>query len=259
MKFFNLIYLLVSKSIHFSTMKKYIYLSIVLVGLFIISCSPKVTTSVINKYEPIDFRTDVIVLGVSEKIPDETEVLGEIKVGDSGLSTKCAYEDVIALAKIEAMKIGGNVLKITEHKLPSALGSSCHRIQAKILKLEDISKISLKKVEEIIPNADFAILNIYRYGGTGALVGYDIYLGDEILGRVVNNYKSSIKVLKFGLNTVWAKTEAKEEIPIDIEKGRQYYIRCKVGMGAFVGRPIIEIIDSKTGKAEFESFKAKHQ
>lgn len=224
-----------------------------------ISCSPKVTTSVIKKYEPIDYRTDVVVLGLNDQIPDEAEELGEIKVGDSGFSTKCAYEDVIAVSKIEAMKIGGNVLKITEHKLPSAMGSTCHRIKAKIFKLEDINRFHLLEDEEIIPNADFAILNIYRYGGTGALVGYDIYLGDQVLGRVVNNYKASVKVSKFGLNTVWARTEAKEELPIDIEKGRQYYIRCKVGMGVLVGRPILELIDSKTGKAEFESFKAKHQ
>jgi hypothetical protein len=30
-------------------------------------------------------------------------------------------------------------------------------------------------------------------------------------------------------------------------------------MGAFVGRPKIELIDSKTGKAEFESIKTKNQ
>ncbi|MDP3433519.1 MAG: hypothetical protein Q8T04_11205 [Bacteroidota bacterium] len=259
MEFFDFDNLHTSKPIHYSTMKKYIYLSIFLVSVMTISCSPRVMTTVINKYEPLDFKADVIVLGLNDQVPNEAELLGEIKVGDSGFSTKCTYEDVITLSKMEAMKIGGNVLKITKHNLPSAMGSSCHRIQAKILKLEDISNMNLTKEEEIIPNADFAILNIYRYGGTGALVGYDIYLGDEVLGRVVNNYKSSVKVAKFGLNTVWARTEAKEELPIDIEKGRQYYIRCKVGMGAFVGRPILELIDSKTGKYEFESFKAKHQ
>jgi len=36
-------------------------------------------------------------------------------------------------------------------------------------------------------------------------------------------------------------------------------LRCGISMGAFVGRPRLELIDSKTGKAEFESFKAKNK
>lgn len=240
-------------------MKNFICLLTFIVGLWISSCSPKVTTSIIKKYETTDFKTDVIVIDVSDQVPEEAEVLGDVKIGDSGFSTKCTYEEVIAQAKLEAMKIGGNVLKINEHKLPSALGSTCHRIQATILKLVDLSKLDLPKEEEIIPNADYAVLNIYRYGGVGALVGYDVYLGDQVLCRAVNNYKTSIKVTKFGMNSVWAKTEAKDELPIDIERGRQYYIRCSIGMGAFVGRPKLQLIDSKTGKSEFESFNAKHQ
>lgn len=240
-------------------MKTYLYLLAFIATLVFASCSPKVTTSVIKKYEPTDFKTEVVILGLDDPIPDETEVLGDIKIGDAGFTSKCTYEDVINLAKQEAMKLGGNAIKITEHKLPSAMGSSCHRITAKILKADDISKLNIAPAEEIIPDADYAILNIYRYGGPGALVGYDIYLGDEVLTRVVNNYKTSVKTTKFGLNTVWAKTEAKEELPVDIEKGRQYYIRCSIGMGAFVGRPKLELVGSKTGKQEFESFKAKHQ
>jgi hypothetical protein len=240
-------------------MKNYIYLLLFAVSFWITSCSPKVTTSIIKKYEPTDFKTEVIVLGLEDQIPDDAEVLGDLKIGDSGFTSKCAFEDVIAQAKMEAMKVGGNVLKITEHKLPTAMGSTCHRISARILKVSDTSKLNISTAEEIIPNADYAVLNIYRYGGAGALVGYDIYLGDEVIGRVVNSYKTSIKVTKFGLNTVWAKTEAKAELPIDIEKGHQYYIRCSVGMGAFVGRPKLQLVDSKNGKSEFESFKAKHQ
>lgn len=240
-------------------MKNYVYLLIFSVYLLITSCSPKVTTSIIKKYDPTDFKTEVVVLGVDDQIPNDAEVLGDLKIGDSGFTSKCTYEEVITQAKMEVMKVGGNVLKIIEHKLPTAMGSTCHRIIAKILKISDTSKLSISTDEEIIPNADYAVLNIYRYGGVGALVGYDIYLGNQVIGRVVNNYKTSIKVTKFGLNTVWAKTEAKAEVPIDIEKGHQYYIRCSIGMGAFVGHPKLQLIDSKNGKSEFESFKAKHQ
>jgi hypothetical protein len=38
-----------------------------------------------------------------------------------------------------------------------------------------------------------------------------------------------------------------------------YYLKCGVKMGAFVGRPKIELVNNKAGKLEFESLKAKNQ
>ena len=61
------------------------------------------------------------------------------------------------------------------------------------------------------------------------------------------------------MNSLWAKTEAKDEIPVDVKPGREYYIKCSIVMGAFVGRPKLELIDPKIGKIEFESFNAKNQ
>jgi hypothetical protein len=51
---------------------------------------------------------------------------------------------------------------------------------------------------------------------------------------------------------LWAKTETREEIPINIELGREYYVRCSVRMGAFVGRPQLELVDPQFGKYEFD-------
>jgi hypothetical protein len=59
------------------------------------------------------------------------------------------------------------------------------------------------------------------------------------------------------MKTLWAKTEKRIEFPIEIQPGQEYYIRCGVDMGAFVGRPSIEIVDSRTGKYEFDAIKSK--
>jgi hypothetical protein len=63
----------------------------------------------------------------------------------------------------------------------------------------------------------------------------------------------TVKVNKDGLNSIWAKTEAKEEIPINIKFGQEYYIRCGITMGAFVGQPKIELVDNRSGEIEFNS------
>ncbi|WP_319503611.1 hypothetical protein [uncultured Draconibacterium sp.] len=137
------------------------------------------------------------------------------------------------------------------------MGSSCHRIKAKIIKVDNPEDL-IREEEIPLTDVDYAILNIYRYSGAGAVVNYDMHLGDTVICRVRNNYKTTVHVTKEGLNSLWCKTEAKAEIPIDIEMGHTYYIRCGIKMGFFVGQPSLELVDYKTGKAEFDAFDAKN-
>jgi hypothetical protein len=51
----------------------------------------------------------------------------------------------------------------------------------------------------------------------------------------------------------------KAELPVKIELGKEYYIRCSVTMGAFVGYPKLELIDIYSGKQEFEIIKEKRR
>lgn len=240
-------------------MKKLHGLMIISALIFFSSCNPKISTSISKSYPALDYKQEVVVFGLDQPEPDNAEVLGQVKIGDAGLSTNCGYDIVMDKAKLEARKAGGNAIKIIEHKPPTAMGSECHRITARILKVENIENYTPKAEEEVLLNVDYAILNVYRYSGTGALVSYDLYLGDSVICRVKNNFKTTLHIEKDGLNSLWARTEAKSEVPIDIKMGKTYYLRCEITMGAFVGRPKLELIDSKTGKAEFESFKAKNQ
>jgi len=234
-------------------------LSILLIGcmLMLSSCGPKISTTIAKNYSSTDYREEVRVFGLQDPIPTNFEELGIVKIGDTGFSTNCAWEFVIDKAKIEARKVGGNALKITEHTPPSLFGSSCHRITAKILKVDNFDNLppANTPVDSTLVNADYALLHFYRNSGVGALINYDLHLGDTILCRGRNKWKKTIKVKKDGLNTLWAKTESKEELPINIKMGNEYYIRCSLTMGLFVGRPKLELVDSQTGRFEFESIK----
>jgi hypothetical protein len=59
------------------------------------------------------------------------------------------------------------------------------------------------------------------------------------------------------MNTLWAKTESKVEIPVDIEFGKEYYLRCGMGMGIMVGRPMLQLVDRGQGKLQYNSIKNK--
>ena len=228
--------------------------------LFLTSCSAKLTSSMQRIYAPLDYKEEVIVFDLWEETPRDAEKLGTVKVGDSGFTINCDYAVVIDKAKTEARKVGGNAIKITGHKMPDGW-SSCHRITADVLRVDDIEYYTADaETEDFYSDwidEDYAIINVYRAGGQGALVNYDLYLGDEILCRVTNNFCESIKVYIDGFNSLWARTETKAEIPINVEFGKMYYVRCGIKMGEFVGRPSLEMVDKKTGKIEFNAIQQK--
>ncbi|MDR3219830.1 MAG: DUF2846 domain-containing protein [Dysgonamonadaceae bacterium] len=105
---------------------------------------------------------------------------------------------------------------------------------------------------------DCALLHIYRPGSmAGMAISYTLRLDDEEIFRVKNKSKTTIRFTGGGAITLWAKTETKTELSMDIQLGKEYYVRCGVGMGAFVGRPKIEIVDNEKGQAEFNKIPAK--
>ncbi len=104
-------------------------------SLILSSCAPKTTTSITKKYPPLDYREEVLVFGLQDDTPEDAELLGIVKIGDSGFSTNCDYDVVLNEAKMEARKTGGNAIKIIEHKPPSFMGSSCHRITVNVLRI----------------------------------------------------------------------------------------------------------------------------
>ena len=85
------------------------------------------------------------------------------------------------------------------------------------------------------------------------MVSYDLHLGDTVICRVDNSWKKTLRIKKEGYYILWAHTEMKEEVPIKVAYGKEYYIRCSVTLGALVGRPKIEITDNAIGKAEYAS------
>ena len=238
-------------------MKKLYGFFIVFMLIFFSSCNPKVTTTISKSYTPLDYKQDVVVIGLNQSAPKNSEVLGQVKIGDTGFSKKCSYDIVVDKAKLEARKVGGNAIKIVKHIPPSMMGSSCHRITANILKVGNVDSLVLEEQEEELLDIDHAIFYVYRPSGPGFLVSYDLHLGDKVICRVKNNYKQKIRIYNDGLNSIWAKTESKAEVPIKVEIGKEYYIRCGIKMGAIVGRPSIDLVDKATGKNEYQSITGK--
>lgn len=196
-------------------MKKIYFLSILTV---LVSCSPKITTNVIKQYEALGFKDTVKVLTLNDDIPLSSETIGTIQIGNNnGFSLK-PYDELLEKLTLESRKYGANAIKLLDYNLLNSNKSTY--ISARMLKVNDFnSKPTYSKSDSAMLDADYAMLNVYRFNlGMGVLIGYDLYLGDSLICRVKNNSKQTIKIKRFGQNTLWAKTEAKVEFPINIKK-----------------------------------------
>ena len=189
---------------------------------------------------------------IIEQIPDKSVKLatadGSIFVFD--------MNDIEKITRVKPVESNSeNTGKVVSSQLVSSPSQSASSIVYQNVETEALEQ-NQEKTES--NDGDFALLYIYRPArATGAMVGYDIRLGDEVICRAKNKWKTTIPVRNFGQHTVWAKTESKEEVAVNFEPGQEYYIRCGLKMGAFVGRPTLELVDKSIGKSEFNAIEYK--
>lgn len=231
----------------------------------LVSCATSISTKLVNKnYQKLNDEIQMIVLEKGDVLPNNSEFIGDIKIGDSGFTTDCGYNKVVSDATNSAKSAGANIIQIIEVKKPSVLGSTCYRIKAKVyrnLNAESLASISetrnLKNKSRLPQDADYALIHFYRpSSGAGALLGYKIKdANDSIVGRLRNNEKFVYKTKKFGLQSFYGTLETNEEIKINVEKGKEYFIRCSVNMGVVIGRPEIGLIENYIGMKEYDEMK----
>ena len=240
-------------------------ISILLISLLLLlaSCAPNVYTNISKRYSSLTPQEVVSVFERSEILPENAEFLGTVKVEDAGFSTKCSFEEVVSLAKAEARRVGGNAIQITHHTPPGVI-NSCHNIIASIYKIDGMEMVMNKvPVDSALNSSDYATLYIYRNSGEGFANNYDLYLDNTLICKVRNRWKESIKVTQARAYILWAETGEKAELPITIQLGKKYYIRCSVKMERYTGIPFplgypkLELVDNLTGKREFDTITEK--
>lgn len=228
--------------------------------VFLTGCATSIKTSLTDKtLAPLTTDAKVIVIGLKDEAPDG-RAIGSVKVGDSGFTTDCGYNTVIDQAKATARKAGGNAIKLTKVKEPSALGSTCYRIEADIYVLNDLDAFEQKsKAEQDLitkskfpPNPDYALLYVYRRSSmNGALLNYTIHWDGVPLFKIYNGTKKMIKITKEGVHKVRASLETEEVKEIDVKFGEEYFLECSVNTGVFIGRPELNFVDKAVGREQY--------
>lgn len=98
----------------------------------------------------------------------------------------------------------------------------------------------------------YAVIYFYRTGNF-VKTPYNVHLGDEVVYRSKNNTKAVVKVDKPGTYEIWGKTESRESLTLDIEPGKDYYVKTFVHMGVAIWRPSLELVSPERGKAEWNT------
>ena len=235
---------------------------IALTVVILVSCGASISTKLVDKsFQKLDDKSEIIILDKDDLVPTNSVLIGDVKIGDSGFTTDCGYNKVINEATTAAKTSGANIIHVIEVKKPSAFGSTCYRIKAKLYRnfngesLLNISEIRKQKNKSRLPkDANYALIHFYRPDSYyGSLLGYKIKVdNDSIIGRLRNGEKFIYKTQKTGAQVFYGALETKEQIKLDIEKGKEYFVRCSVNMGVVLGRPEINIIENYIGMKEFD-------
>ena len=104
---------------------------------------------------------------------------------------------------------------------------------------------------ELPAGTPYAVLHLYRPGRVaGFAIGYDVRLNDTVVYRARNGSQGEVHRLKPGPVLLLAKTEAREELTVDLQPGREYFVRCALGAGVLVGRPYLQQVRVSEGRRQ---------
>ncbi len=177
----------------------------ILFAITLVSCSPKVITSFHKTYPPlVSSPQDVVVVESKtvKAVPDQAELLGSVRVTDSGFTSKKngTFENVVNLAKNEAWQAGGNFMVINEHLEPDIRTSNIHRINTLVFRTDSVFR---NKVNSYDLTYTESLPEITADQKPGLVVGGSIGVGfstNRLSDQLSPDQREHIKKLNSGIN-----------------------------------------------------------
>jgi hypothetical protein len=85
-------------------------------------------------------------------------------------------------------------------------------------------------------------------------LSYGLYANDSLVTHVTNG-DYHVYLMPPGKVKFKARTEALHSVTLDVEKGKTYYLRCRLIPGIFISQPYLEVVPAQIGKDETASLK----
>ena len=121
-----------------------------------------------------------------------------------------------------------------------------------------ISSISEKpQPEKHQSEQNYAIVHFYRTKFiVGGLVSPKLFMDGNRISNIKRNWKKTINVSE-GLHIFTTRTEVTTEIKLQVERGKEYFIRCDIGVGFFVGHFKFTLVDAQMAQQEMLGLQAE--
>jgi hypothetical protein len=102
-----------------------------------------------------------------------------------------------------------------------------------------------------------AIVHFYRSKSiVGAVLSPKLYMDGIHISNIKRNWKKTINI-PAGMHIFTTKTEVTTEIRLQAEQGKEYYIRCGIGIGFFVGHFKFTLVDAQLARQEMIGLQAE--
>jgi hypothetical protein len=115
-------------------MRRYSKIGIFFILFVVMTCAPKLSSTVTSPYPPLEENALVVFLDITDDQFIKDEQIGRLKASDNGFSVNCTFYENKRSLIAEARKVGANLIKIVEHKYPDNW-STCHRLEAVIYRV----------------------------------------------------------------------------------------------------------------------------
>lgn len=101
--------------------------------------------------------------------------------------------------------------------------------------------------------ANCAIFYIYRPKSRKiSFASFTININDSAVCKIKSNNRYIVKIYKTGPTEIWARSEKRSSVTLNVETGKAYYLKCHVKKG-FAGEiPDLQLIDPEKGAEEFD-------
>ena len=107
---------------------------------------------------------------------------------------------------------------------------------------------------ETVPDG-MGLIYIYREKQfIGGGVSYDVKVGETVI-TTLHNGGYVPYIVKPGEVELWAKTEARAAVTVDVKAGEVFYVKGEVGVGFIVGRPHLRVVAREKGEKEIQDCK----
>ena len=106
-------------------------------------------------------------------------------------------------------------------------------------------------------NINLATVHFYRTKNWfGFLIRPKLLMNFNPISTIKRNWKKTITV-PTGTYIFSAATEVRKKIELQVEAGKQYFVKCSLKFGFFVGRIEFTLMDAEKAKQEMKGLRAE--